>query len=479
MNENNNLGQPQNLGEPSVLGTSQPGGENVNVTPAPSINQPVMNQNPQVGTNPAQGISQPMQGTTPVPPVMPTPQVNTVPNTANPEPVMQQSTPTPNVEPAPQSAPTEPVATPIPGTENANSNMPSNSGGIGADPSGITLGNVGSGYVEPTKIEDIGAVPPKQEKPKRPMNKVLFIIIIIVLIAAVAFGVYYYLNMSNNKANVNLKEVIITLGETVSDNINDYATITGGGASSCTLNNNNVNANALGDYNFTITCGDDSYSGTVHVVDETAPTAELKVAYKVVNTTSYSIDDFVESCTDASNCSYSFADETAVQNYLTTAGGPYDIGIILTDEAGNEKAVNAVLYVAPYDITAIRECTSPETSIEGYEGTMTVSDNLLIGRSDNGLNYMGLSRRVYTYTFTNEQDYLNIIGDKPEVITFNNVAGLASYDDTNHILTISADLPQATLDLEAGGTFDVSYGGFSDYYEDNLGYTCINNMNVN
>lgn len=459
MNEQNqnNLGQAQNLG---TTPNNNLNGSNTLGTPD-TLGAPNINPTPNVVTNPQVDSVNQVPGSVP-------PQGATI--TSNPE-VPTPSTPTP----------AEPVATPIPGTENANSNMPSNmGGGIGQEPSSIALGSVDSnGFVEPTKIEDIGAVPPKQEKPKRPMNKVLFVIIIVVLIAAVAFGVYYYLNMSSNKANVTLKEVTIGLGETLSDNINDYATITGGGASSCNLNNNNVNANALGDYNFTITCGDDSYSGTVHVVDETAPTAELKVSYKVVNTTTYSIDDFVEYCNDASNCTFNFTDESAVQGYLTTAGGPYDVGITLTDDAGNQKEVNAVLYVAPYAITAITECSSPESSIEGYDGTVTISDNLLIGSSETGLNYMGIARRVYTYTFANEEDYLNVVGDKPEIITFNNQTGIASYDDTNHVLTISADLPQSTLDLEAGGTFDVSYGGFKNYYENNLGYTCTNNMNVN
>lgn len=462
MNESNNLGQPQNLGQPNVLGTPQTGGENINPTP-------VINQNTGVNTQP-QSLQESItpNANQSITPSSPTPQVNSTPNTSN---VASSETLTNT------PTPTEAVATPIPGTEN-NSNMPSNSGGIGADPSGITLGNAGGTYVEPTKIEDIGAVPPKQEKPKRPMNKVLFVIIIVVLIAGVAFGLYYYLNMSSNKVNVTLKDVTINLGDTVSDNINDYATVTGGGADSCNLNNNNINANAIGDYNFTIICGDDTYSGTVHVVDKTPPKAQLNVVYKVVGDTTISVDDFIKTCTDSSNCMYSFADEEAVQGYLATPGGPYNIEIKLSDDAKNSKPVNAVLYVAPYDITAITECLSPETSIEGYDGTMTISDNLLIGSSTEGLNYMGISRRIYTYTFANEEDYLSVIGEKEEVITFNNHTGLASYDDEKYILTISEDLPKSMLDLEAGGTFDASYGGFkTNYYENTLGYTCTNNTN--
>ena len=39
-------------------------------------------------------------------------------------------------------------------------------------------------------------------------------------------------------------------------------------------------------------------------------------------------------------------------------------------------------------------------------------------------------------------------------------------------------MPKSMLDLEAGGTFDASYGGFkTNYYENTLGYTCTNNTN--
>lgn len=365
-----------------------------------------------------------------------------------------------------------PVATPIPGTE--NNNMPNMGSSIGQDPGGISLGNINNnGFVEPTKVEDIGAVPPKQEKPKRPMNKVLFTIIIVILIGAVAFGVYYYLNMANNKVNVQIKDVTLGLGETLSDDINDYATITGGGAATCEKNINNVNTNALGDYNFTITCGEDTYTGTIHVVDKTAPTAQLKTVYKVINTTTISVDDFIVSCTDPSNCKYAFSNKETVNSYLSTAGGPYNVGITLSDDENNSKEVNAILYVSPSDITAIRSCTSLDSEIEGYSGSMTTTDNLVLGATENGLGYLEISQRIYTYKFSNNDDYIQITNGKPETITFNNISGLAEYDDENYTLKIATDLSASTLDTEAGGVFDRTYSGLKNYY-DQKNYTCIN-----
>ena len=134
MNEQNqnNLGQAQNLG---TTPNNNLNGSNTLGTPD-TLGAPNINPTPNVVTNPqVDGVNQ-------VPGSIP-PQGATI--TSNPE-VPTPSTPTP----------AEPVATPIPGTENANSNMPSNmGGGIGQEPSSIALGSVGSNGFD----GDIAAVP--------------------------------------------------------------------------------------------------------------------------------------------------------------------------------------------------------------------------------------------------------------------------------------------------------------------------------
>ena len=311
------------------------------------------------------------------------------------------------------------------------------------------------------------------------MNKTLFVIIIIVLIAAVAFGVYYYLNMSSNSVNVNVKDVTIGVGETLSDDINTYADITGGGTDSCSLNNTNIKPNEIGDYNFTITCGDDTYSGTVHVVDNEAPVAELNVVYTNVGASTPAVEDFITSCSDnASQCNYSFESEDTIQGYLETAGGPYNVNITINDDAGNNKNISSAMYVAPYEIRTIMSCEPPETAMESYQGTMTTNDDLLIGREEDvGLVYMGISRRTYNYTFSNQEDYLSVAGDKPELITFNDITGIASYNDEDNTLSISVDLPQDTVNSEASTTLDTTYSAMRNYYTDDLNYVCTNNFN--
>ena len=119
--------------------------------------------------------------------------INSIPN-ATPMPNT-----TPNVAPQVESLesapmPTEPVARPIPGTEDM---LTGNT--VGVNNNFTPSGNI-NGFTNSNKVENIGVVPPQNNdnKKKKPMNKILFIILIIALIGAVAYGVYYFLSVSNN-----------------------------------------------------------------------------------------------------------------------------------------------------------------------------------------------------------------------------------------------------------------------------------------
>lgn len=377
--------------------------------------------------------------------------------------------------------PQQPVAQPIPGTSGtpyqANS-LTGNTVGVGTPSVGQDNLNA-NGFVEPNKNENIGTVPPpnnsqEKSKPKLKltMNKPLFIIIVVVLIAAVAFGVYYFLSVSN-KTTVNIKAVTIGVGETLSDNINDYATISGKDASSCTLNTRNVDTSTVGEYDFSITCGEDTYNGKIKVSDVTAPEVVLKTVYTQVNG-AVDIDDFVESCTDPSECTTSFVNEDTVNNYLATAGGPYVVEINAADNAGNTSVVEGQLYVTENPIQIFKNCESTSTEVDGYQATKTVTDYLPMGRSqDVGIVYLGVSQRIYTYVFTNAEEYQAVVGEKSATITFDGVTGQASYNDEDLTLQILTDLSIDTLNSEAGGTFPTLYNEVDTYYK-SLGYICNN-----
>lgn len=446
-------------------------------------------------TQPATNVGQTTQPVTPQPSVTPTPATPASPvnptiqegptvapvQTPNPSPVTPESSPTTLEQPVTQ----EPVAQPIPGTSatpyTAATSLTGNTVGVGTPNVGQDNLNA-NGFVEPNKVQNIGQVPPSNtptnnKTNKKGMNKTLFIVLIIVAIVAVAFGVYYFLSISS-KATVNLKEVNIGVGDVVSDNINDYATISGD-ASSCALNTRNINAQAIGTYSFTITCDGEVYEGTANVVDMIAPVVTLNSAvYKAINST-VTVDEFVESCTDPSNCTTSFTNEATVTNYLSTAGGPYSVEITATDDSGNETIYTSNLYVTPYPIRLFKDCESPSSEVSGYQATKTTRDYLPIGYDANNVySYLGVSQRIYTYVFTDTEEYSSVIGEKPQTITFDGITGQATYDDDNQTITIYTDLSIDTLNSEAGGAFPTTFVEINSYYT-NLGYTCSNDVITN
>ena len=143
--------------------------------------------------------------------------------------------------------------------------------------------------------------------------------------------------MSNKPASISVtpKEVEIEVGSEVSTNIDDYATFTGINSANCSLDTSNItDTSVLGnEYTFSVTCGANTYNGTATIVDTTAPSAVPRDVTVQLNG-EVSPQDFVSSCTDATDCAYAFSDPEAVNEYLA-ATGEYSVDIIVTGDIAN------------------------------------------------------------------------------------------------------------------------------------------------
>lgn len=330
----------------------------------------------------------------------------------------------------------EPKAIPIPGTENID--VPSGSS---------------------KKFQNIGKVPEEKKKDKKPMNKAVFIILIIALIAGVAFGLYYFLNMSNSKVKLTTKTLTIGVGDTLPDSISSYATISKGDTSACSLNTRSVDVSTLGEYQVTITCGKDVYTGKVVVADTKAPELTLNVLYKTVGD-SLVAEEFVKTCTDPNSCQTSLVNEESVKSNLATAGA-YEVEVQAVDDAGNSTTEKTMLYVSEKQIFIFTLFTSQEEVLSELKAKKTVIDALAF---DSELNFLGIARRNYRYVFTNEEEYQSVVNGKSSTITFDNVTGFAEYDDSNLTLEISTDLSVNTLNSENNGVFPVSFNDVQTLY---------------
>ncbi len=458
---------------------------------------PVSEPNPSVAP-----VSEPVNNGMPTPPVMPenTNPINPAPADAILEPQASASTESVNLgapvvptEPAPAApetpvtpensvAPAAPSSVVTPVTEPAN-NANADMGPIeqpipGTNGSYNATSNVNSnGFVEPTKVADVGAVPPAQKEPKakKPMNKVLFIILIVVLLAAIAYGVYYYLSLGKNKTTLTVKTnpVTLNLGDALSSDINDYAQITGTNPKNCVLHTENVDVTKAGNYEFTVVCNEQTYKGAISIVDNAPVTVSPRFVYTGISANAtnpeetptsinYKPEDFIdeETCS-ASECSYTFSSEVSFAE-LTKQAGKYEIKIKVEAD-GKSADVSSYLVVFEKPLKLFLSCNATDE-----ENNSTIVDKFAIGDDNTYINY---GERQHIYYFTNEDDYKTAVADKPATISYDGNTGTAIYNDTEKSLTIVEELSNDKLNGEAEGTFPNTYMAISQLYG-TKNYTC-------
>lgn len=329
----------------------------------------------------------------------------------------------------------------------------------------------------------IGTIPPVNPEPvnnkkkKKGMNKVLFVILIIVLLGAVGAGVYWYLNIPKTPdVNIDNKDLVLELNEDVPTSIEDYATISGTNVSNCTLNTESVDTTKVGQYEYTIKCGELEKKGKVFVGDTKAPVVSVITVTKKQNE-ELKPEEFIGLCVDSSECKYEFEDATAAATLTSTVGNDVKVSIIVKDETDNETKVEGILNVIESGIRAYYECTSKEQNLEDLNATMTLTHSLGIldtNAADGKLAFGGFGTQKFVYKFTDAEQFDKLQKEFKEngTVKINNVEGIASIDKEKLTITMISDLDLANLKTQYGEESFVSYGTLKPLYENTLGYTC-------
>lgn len=323
-------------------------------------------------------------------------------------------------------------------------------------------------------FNEIGTVPPipngpvneptfnNGDKKKRKMNKTIFVLIIILALTAVGVAVYIFLHLASNKTYVRTKNVDLEIGSTVSTNILDYATFSNVDSNTCSLDTTAISdTNTLNaEYTYKIVCGTNSYTGKVKIVDTVKPEVKLKDVTIAVNG-SITPESFILECKDSTKCSYVFKEEEKVKEYLKTPES-YRVGIIVTDEAGNETEVTGTLTVSDTVSSVYLICTKQDSNY---------TEMLRLGLINS--EFSKVATRVYTFKFATKDEYTtfkNENSDKVEV-TYQNITGSPEFNDENLTLSISKILTYDELNSEAGSTVPISTGDLKSFYQEK-GYTC-------
>lgn len=280
-------------------------------------------------------------------PVMePAPTVNEVPETLNE--AAPTETPAPEVQ-----GPTIPIPESMPTTDyQANVSTPVD-------------------YATPmSDFDQIGTSPELDPKAKgqKKKNKLSLVLLLLLLIAALGGGCYYLINVKGifNSSGVVTKEVVSEAYESLSTDINDYATFKNTSSSNCNLNVSKVDVTKVGTYEFIIECGSGqkatSYTGKITIKDTKAPEIEVNTVIKTVNQPLTATEFVSNSMPDDT---YAFTNESEVNEKLSSTGLK-TISITASDSSNNKKNYVVPFVVLPqefnFSIIAKKTLTSEDTS---------------------------------------------------------------------------------------------------------------------
>ncbi len=406
---------PQNNGNPMPEQQLNPG-QPINNGAAPLASNPNELNSAAPINNPYVASSQPMnQNVSPnnasvAAPVMESiPEVNTNPN--------------PNPTLAPNNQATPVGQNPMPNDPSMVSNVP---------PVVPPIDNFNSVPVPP-------AFENEPTEKKKSNKKLIIIILLVVLVIGIGFGIYYFLSSAKvaSGADINTKDYTLELGDTLSEDIMDYAIITGFDPNSCNVDTSSVTVNEVGAYSYTIKCGTTEKTGTVIIDDTTNPEVVLN-DLTVVPKSSVKPEDFIDSCVDASECTYQFTDEDAVKTNLQNTG-EYDTEILVSDKYGNESKVVGKLIVSNDAPVKYVTCTSEPKNVDEIFATVTENYKIGVNSQNNFFNAV----RNSEFSFEELEDYKNIQNTYRDNIGINGVVGTATFNEKAKTITIKNN---ATLD---------------------------------
>ena len=325
----------------------------------------------------------------------------------------------------------------------------------------------------------IGTTPPislepeKQPKKKK-SNKTLFVLIILIVLFGIGFGTYYilkYTDILNNtpKIVIETKNIEINIGDTLSTDINDYATVTGTDIKNCNVNKESVDSSKVGTYTYEITCGEIYKSGTINVVDNTELIVNVENIYKVKGSTVEAKDFIINPKEDYT---YEILNSEEVNTYLNGEEGTYVVKIKATSGA-KTKEVEANLTIIKYEIRGYLICSSNSQNLENSSTTKTLIEKFAIVNDGNN-GFGGIAKQSYKFKFSDETEYTTYLADYKNkgTLTIDNVTGIAEFNDSDLTITLTTDKTKEEVITKYGESNMVNYRSIRNYFTDTLKYTC-------
>lgn len=317
-------------------------------------------------------------------------------------------------------------------------------------------------YATPmSDFDEIGVTPELDPKDKGNKNKkggkTLTFILIILAIASLGAGAYYFINVKGilNKSSVTTNNLVVEMGSTLSEDINDYATFKNMSSTNCVQDTSKVNVNEAGTYEYVIKCGTDEYKGTIEVKDTTAPSVTLYAKIiKTGITDGITADSFVKSCSET-NCTYAFETEDALTN-ASANKGINSFKLNVSDESGNKNTIYVPIIVLDENLhVGLIASKELDTASEEYK----IVEKIVIIYSD----LSTFSYTMYDFKFDDETTYKSFVSNNPiaETLTVGDYSGIPVFNDTEKKLTLvsnkTSDVVQGSYPIDRQSFINLGY----------------------
>ena len=299
--------------------------------------------------------------------------------------------------------------------------------------------------------ENTGKKKKKKEKKNKKesanvSSKALVVILLLILIAAIGFGVYYFLNMAKEKANmisIETRDVTLELGSIISQNVDNYATITGMQKENCKVNIEDVDTTKVSTYKYKVICGTLEKEGTIIVNDTTKPQVVTNDVTLAPNST-LNAADFIERCIDASTCTYSFV--TPVDG-LTSIIGEYEVEILISDAYNNATNATAKLIIERNAPVKYFTCTSKVQKLEDISASYMNTYKIGIDNKDN----FSSAIRIAEFFFNDANSYESIAKSYDNALGIHGIIGEGILNPNFNRISIKANRTLSEISNDING----------------------------
>ncbi len=288
------------------------------------------------------------------------------------------------------------------------------------------------------------------------------LIVIVVLLLLGAFG-YYYFNQNTEK-DFKTKNIEVELGTSLPVRTLDYvkpANVFKVGifdfswlnknksGAKVTVNDleysistSNVKIDEVGEYSYTVTHAGVTKTGTINIIDTTAPKLELKEV-RIMEGATYTPQSFITSCVDLSGCRYEYESKD-MENITKPGTYRNGIKIVALDPYDNKTVVTTTLVIETKgDVRNYKKVIdyNPEN---GY--SLTSSYELHLSYAAQDVQMLLYANYVEEYVYKDvdkyNEDHKKLTGEKNY-----------SFDDKN--MTIKKQEELKSIDGASGSSIDV------------------------